>query len=121
MEQSITKEDMKRLSFEDLPLYRLRKIGREVGVKAPTSLNKATLLGEISKILSGEKVPYNTTKGRPVREDFVITETNVLCVKEKVKRELDLLKKRIKKEEEIFLSKIEIIIKDFEENVKLKR
>ena len=120
MEKIITKEDMKRLSFEDLPLYRLRKIGREVGVRAPTSLNKAALLGEISKILSGDKEPYNTTKGRPVREDFVISETNVLCVKEKIKRELDLLKKRIKKEEEIFLSKIEIIIKDFEENVKLK-
>ena len=121
MEQSITKEDMKRLSFEDLPLYRLRKIGREVGVKAPTSLNKATLLDEISKILSGEKVPHNTTKGRPVREDFEVAPNGMFCKKEMLKRELMLLEKRIKKEEEIFLSKIEIIIKDFEENVKLKR
>ena len=51
-------------------IYQLRTIGREVGVKLPTTYNKNDLINEILSVTSGEKEPYfkQTKKGRPPKE-----------------------------------------------------
>ena len=51
-------------------IYQLRTIGREVGVKLPTTYNKNDLINEILDITSGKKEPYfkQTKKGRPPKD-----------------------------------------------------
>ena len=55
-----TKEELTEFN-----LYSLRELGREIGVKAPTSLKKAELIENILNVQSGKTPPYVTKKGRP--------------------------------------------------------
>ena len=120
MSESIIKTKYLQLNFNELPLFRLRKIGREVGVKAPTGLKKADLLKEIDEILSGRKVSEVISKrGRPCKIDADFGAGKMFCREEILDREIFLLKKRIKSEGEKFVQRILSIIEDFEDNVKL--
>ena len=47
------------------PIYELRVVGRDVGVKSPTSCNKDTLIEKILAVVSGKEKPFFTQKGRP--------------------------------------------------------
>ncbi len=53
--------------LENLPLGDLRKIGREIGVKAPTALKKNQLINAILEVISGEVPPCHNlnNRGRP--------------------------------------------------------
>lgn len=51
-------------------IYELRKIGRDVGVKSPTSLKKEDLISQILQIVKGNAVPLSNgnRRGRPPKE-----------------------------------------------------
>jgi hypothetical protein len=88
--------------LEKLPLYSLRKIGRESGVKAPTELNKSQLIDEIIKVKKNEVLPIFTNRGRPHlkekeipigKTDFEIRIDEVLLdIKEILLKEFELKK-----------------------------
>lgn len=46
-------------------LHELRKIGIQIGVKAPTEKNKEELVNAILDVSSGKVMPYKTNVGRP--------------------------------------------------------
>ena len=50
----------------DFDIYSLRYLGRNIGVKAPTSLKKAELIENILSVQNGKIPPYTTKRGRPV-------------------------------------------------------
>jgi len=53
--------------YEKLCIHELRAIARDKGVRCPTLLTKAELVGQIEKIESGEQQPYvRDNRGRPV-------------------------------------------------------
>ena len=52
-------------NLENLLIYTLREIGREVGVKSPSSKKKYDLIQEIINIQNGTTAPYFTNLGRP--------------------------------------------------------
>ncbi len=54
--------------LQKLPLHKLRDLGREKGVKAPTSLKKSELIVAIANIESGKTQPKfnDKNRGRPV-------------------------------------------------------
>ena len=57
--------------LEKLSIYALRNIAREIGVKAPTTLTKQTIIEEILQIESGKKQPCAQSKrGRPGKYCF---------------------------------------------------
>ena len=67
-----------KVILRKMNLYALRDIGREIGVKAPASLKKATLIDNILKVCSGEIEPCFSNKGRPAmkKSDVRIVEKN---------------------------------------------
>ena len=57
----MTEEELNKQS-----IHSLRILGREIGVKSPTSLNKKDLISAIVKIRHGEMTPHvPVKKGRP--------------------------------------------------------
>lgn len=58
-------ESLKK-ELEKLPLYLLRQKGREIGVKAPSSLNKRKLIEAIMDVTLGKVKPTASNRGRPV-------------------------------------------------------
>lgn len=55
-----TKEELNKFN-----LYSLRELGREIGVKAPSTLKKEQLIEQILGVLSGKIEPTFSTRGRP--------------------------------------------------------
>ena len=55
--------------YKNYSIYELRNIGRNKGVKNPTTLRRADLINEINKIDRGEVLPYvkKTKQGRPTK------------------------------------------------------
>ena len=51
--------------LNEFNLYSLRELGREIGVKAPSSLKKAELIENILSVQNGKIAPHVTKKGRP--------------------------------------------------------
>lgn len=79
--------------LEQANLYALRNIAREIGVKAPCTLNKQSLIDEIIIIQKGEKLPYfSGKKGRPVKTNiesqYKVDEKAILKLKEQIKKEI---------------------------------
>ena len=54
-----------RESLEKTELHELRKIGKQIGVRAPSRLKKADLIKNILDVQSGKLQPYFSSKGRP--------------------------------------------------------
>lgn len=56
--------------LEELSIYQLRSLGRQVGVNLPTTLKKADLIDRIKAIVNGFEKPHikTTNKGRPAKE-----------------------------------------------------
>lgn len=53
------------LELEKLTIYELRRLARDVGVKAPTTKHHKELIDSVKKILSGEQEAYSSNRGRP--------------------------------------------------------
>lgn len=73
-----TKEDRK---IEDLGIYELRVLARQVGVKSPTSKKREELLAAIKNIIEGKEDPYKRKdgRGRPTKMTATLDEfSNVL-------------------------------------------
>ena len=98
--------------LQQINLYSLRNIARNIGVRAPTALTKLKLIDEIIKIQSGQKEPCIPSRaGRPagqcVSEIQLISnpneKANIKKIKEQAKRELidDILKELEKKLEKL--------------------
>ena len=62
--------------LDQINIHALRNMAREVGVRAPTSLNKQTLIDEIMQIASGNKQAYWSTKGGRHVKNFAIEDIN---------------------------------------------
>ena len=90
-----------------------------MGVKSPTSLKKNQLINEIIEVVNGKKLPHKNAKGRPINYDVDISRGNKFCRDSIIEREISLLKKRIKKEQDDFLERVKEIIVDFENQIKL--
>ena len=75
------------MNYENVNLTYLRKIGREKGVKNPCSLKKNELIKEIQAIERGEKPPFFTKRGRPLKDstDFEIENSKFLKIKSTIK------------------------------------
>ena len=88
-------------TLSKLDLHSLRKIGREIGVKAPTTLYKKELIAEIIKIKNGEKQPYVSKKGRPtskMKKEELLLEILPADTKKLIKKEfINTLLKEIEK------------------------
>ena len=52
-------------------LVDLREIGRNIGVRAPSTKSKNQLITDIKDILLGNKEPYKTNLGRPYTPQYV--------------------------------------------------
>lgn len=52
-------------TLSKMRIYELRDLGREKGVRSPTSLKKQELVEKILEITCGEAEPYRTNRGRP--------------------------------------------------------
>ncbi len=69
-------------TLNQMRIYELRDLGREKGVKSPTSLKKNELIDKILEISCGETEPYRTNRGRPavsasgVKNDGVFKDDN---------------------------------------------
>ena len=63
-------------NLEDLGIYQLRELAREIGVHLPTTMRKGDLIQKIREIASGEAQPFvaTTKKGRPPKQ-FQTTQT----------------------------------------------
>ena len=63
-------EDVILPNLEELSIYQLRALGRQVGVCLPTTLKKQDLINKIRAIMSGAEMPYvkTTNKGRPAKD-----------------------------------------------------
>ena len=61
-------ETLKKL--DDLSIYQLRELARDIGVHLPTTLRKSELIQKIKEIASGEAKPFvaTTKKGRPPKQ-----------------------------------------------------
>ena len=77
-------------------LYRLREIGTQVGVKAPTAKNKQDLILSIMDVVSGRVQPTVSKVGRP-RKNFVDNE-----IDEKLEQKIQDLKVKQLTEREIY-------------------
>ena len=55
--------------YDDLGIFELRAIGREIGVKSPTTYKRDELIKNREKIEKGIIEPYRKTKrqGRPAK------------------------------------------------------
>lgn len=58
------------MNYENLCIYELRKLAREIGVKSPTSLKRAELIEKINAIETGKELPciMQTRRGRPIKQ-----------------------------------------------------
>ena len=90
----MTKEELQYLT-----LYELRVIGRELGVKHPTMLNKKELIDAIISCKNNENTPRNIeTRGRKARAgktNIVITSTIDIKTINKIDKILTKAKKDI--------------------------
>lgn len=69
-----TKEELNEFS-----LYSLRELGREIGVKAPSTLKKEQLIEQILSVLSGKIEPTFSMRGRPkLKKNFSTQEVTLL-------------------------------------------
>lgn len=57
-------------TYEELGIFELRQLGRELGVYSPTLLKKSELIEQIKLIKSGKLAPFKKTskQGRPPKE-----------------------------------------------------
>lgn len=57
-------------NLEDLGIFQLRELAREIGVHLPTTLRKNELIQKIREVASGETKPFvsTTKKGRPPKQ-----------------------------------------------------
>ena len=56
---------MNKASLNNKCIYELRIIGRELGVKAPTTLKKKALINAILNRLENKTQPFFSNRGRP--------------------------------------------------------
>lgn len=100
-------------TYEDLGIYDLRAIAREMGVKSPTTLKRNELINAIEEIKNKKVEPYHkkTKKGRPYKSRIKLVNVFEYATKEEQKRvEIEI----IKKYKNLFL-----LIKDFNEKVNI--
>lgn len=62
--------NLSKEALENLGIYELRSVARQVGVYSPTKYKKDILIGKITAIVSGEEQPYikKTNQGRPPKQ-----------------------------------------------------
>ncbi|MBE5756554.1 MAG: hypothetical protein E7342_02025 [Clostridiales bacterium] len=84
-----TKDELEKRSLHDL-----RLMGREIGVKSPTSLVKKELIEKIVLVSNGQVAPYRTKKGRPTIKEKEVFNT----YKTQFEKKLDNILLKLKQE-----------------------
>ena len=69
MEKENEKNEKLQNNLQELGIFQLRNLARQVGVKLPTTFKKAELIQKITEIVQGEKEPFfrKDKKGRPTK------------------------------------------------------
>ena len=109
--------------YDDLGIFELRAIGREIGVKSPTTYKRDELIKNIENIEKGIIEPYRKTKrqGRPAKN---INIKVVGVINDEAKLNLDSAKKLIREYKLFYLALKNInqqtnkLIDDFLEDLK---
>ena len=99
--------DYKKDNLKQMSVYPLRKIGKDLGVKSPTSLKKNELIESILDIQSGKIKPVSSKHGRPsLNSEYKSLENNKKEKEQKEKIEVvkELLVKAQKLLQEILQS-----------------
>ena len=89
---------MDKASLYNKCIYELRIIGRELGVKAPTTLKKKALIKAILNRLENKTEPLFSNRGRPPISNVKTEQTNL-------KEQLEKIKIYAKKQVKIILDK----------------
>lgn len=78
--------------LEGMHLHDLRAIGRNIGVKSPTSKTKTELINKILAVFKGEEKPYFTKVGRKVltNEEISFMEREQKQIDNKKEKEFNL-------------------------------
>ncbi len=82
MPETYSKEALLKLG-----IYDLRAIARQVGVKAPTTLNKDQIINGIVSLLGGKEKPQHSSLGRPSKDNRSFNEALKLIKYESVPKE----------------------------------
>ena len=108
--------DFKKNELEFFSIHGLRNIGREIGVKAPSSLKKAELIENILKVQDGTIPPHVTKKGRPALQSKPQDETTpqAECTEEEIReiikniieRSKEKVEKELRESERLFLQEV---------------
>ncbi len=71
-------------NLDDLGIFQLRELAREIGVHLPTTMRKAELIQKIREVASGEAEPFvpTTKKGRPPKQYQTAPVGNVTAERE---------------------------------------
>ncbi len=85
MEKENEKNEKLQNNLQELGIFQLRNLARQVGVKLPTTFKKAELIQKITEIVQGEKEPFfrKDKKGRPTKYPADINLLSSLDVDEK--------------------------------------
>ncbi len=78
-----------RESLEKTELHDLRKIGKKIGVRAPTRLKKADLVENILAVQSGKVQPYFSAIGRPSMKNTLTVKKQKRSVEQIVRMVVD--------------------------------
>lgn len=90
-----------KAELEKIQIHVLRDIGRQLGVKSPSSLKKSQLIEQIMAVDSGRVEPNFTKKGRP--------SLGKECKTKKIQRTLD--------DRERFEAVVDMVLADFKRYV----
>ena len=109
---------MSKILISELKSYKLselRTLGREVGVKAPSTLKKDDLIEKIIDILDGVTPPHNTIRGRPKLNSDIMTNNAINKIIEQYKNSDKITKKKTKSTHKQLVLRIEKVTNELKE------
>ena len=89
--------------LNQMTIYSLRKLARELGVKSPSAMRKEKIISNILDLQKGKLQPYKTKRGRP------LLKSSYAPVKEKI------LSKQERKKLKTIKNKLESILLEIKE------
>ena len=88
---------MDKQTLNNKSIYELRIIGRELGVKKPTTLKKQALINAILDMQLGNDTPTFSNRGRPPITNKIEKE-NSLAIKNEILTKIDKILENAKKD-----------------------
>ncbi len=117
----ILTQEIKINQLEAYPMHIIRVLGRQMGVKSPTSKRTAEIIKEIREIFNGEKEPYYTVAGRKPKNIYLsykADENDVNFSKYKLNKVIEEYEETIKEIEEKYENEIKELKNKIKEAIK---